>query len=135
MIASPPTPSPRQWVKLDSEFLSQDTIIELRAEHGPAGPLVMLALILEKRRQGLAGKRDGSVEMRYGALAVAGGCDKAQAEAVLRMAADLGLVVFEGPQDPLRFRVTLPKGAAWDAKDPHAAARSKAYRDRQAAAR
>lgn len=121
----------RAWVPLDVGYLTQDTIVALRDEFGPAGPLGFLALILEAHNQGRAGGEPGMVNMRYVALANLVRCAVDEARGVVRKAEDVGLLALTVLDEGERFEARLLKRDAWEAKDPAGAARNARYRAAQ----
>ena len=120
---------PRPWMRLDREYLNQDTILELGKRFGPVGPLVFLALMLE------AGKSPagGAVDLRLATLARLAFTD---AETVGHVIAalgepEIGLLADLGCEEG-RFRGRLTRWERWEAKDPTSAQRSADYRARNA---
>lgn len=119
---------PRQWVSLDVDYFGQDTIVELRHGFGPAGPAAFVALILEARKQGSAGGKKWTVELRYTALAGLVGCTADEAKGIVHLAAEVGLVALQG-DDGRRFVATMLKADKWEPKDASAASRQKRKRE------
>lgn len=121
---------PRNWLPLDVEYLNQDTIQELGEAYGPAGPLVFIALIAEARRQAFADARSqqGTVTMRYSALARQAFTGPDVARSVVALAARLRLldVVDDGSS---QFTVFLLKWAKWEPRDVTAAERKRRSRN------
>jgi hypothetical protein len=123
---------PRNFIPLDVDYLSQDTIRDLLDEFGPAGPLVFLAVILEAHKQALAGNNDkqGEVSMRYRALGTTAGVNEAQARAIVASTVTVGLATVESDADG-KFTIRLLKWSAWEAKDVTAARRQATARVRR----
>jgi hypothetical protein len=124
---------PRGFLPLDLQYLSQDTIVELGEEFGAAGPLAFLVILLEAKAAaagGLSPAKQGSLTMRYRALArQAYLTDAETARRIVAKAADLGLLLIEGG-DPQHFTARLVKWHRWEPKDVGAAARKQAQRSR-----
>jgi hypothetical protein len=116
-------------VALDVDYLTQDTIAELRHGFGAAGPLAFVALILEARKQGSAGGEQGVVAMRYTALAGLVGCTADEAKGIVQLAAEIELVALQGA-DERRFTARMLKRDAWEPKDVRGAARKARQRTR-----
>jgi hypothetical protein len=111
---------------MDREYLAQDRVRELGERFGAAGPLILMALILES---GKALPAD-EVEMRFRSLARLTFVDVETACDVVAAAFESGLLA-DLQQDAERFRARLTRHKAWDAKDPTSAQRSADYRGRQ----
>jgi hypothetical protein len=107
--------------------------VELGEEFGAGGPLAFLVILLEAKAaaaSGLSPARQGSLTMRYRALArMAYLTDADTARRVVAKAADLGLLLIEGG-DPQHSTARLVKWHRWEPKDVGAAARKQAQRDR-----
>jgi hypothetical protein len=56
------------WFRLDASFLADGKVIALGEDHGPAGPLVWVALLGTAKAQELATDVDGGVRMDWRAL-------------------------------------------------------------------
>lgn len=111
-------------MKLDVQFLAQDTIQELSDAYGPAGPLAFLALMLESRARPSTELRSEphTVSMRYRSLARRVGITEDEAYAIVAACTPLGLLeILE--QDRSRFKAFMPKGARWEGVDVTAAER------------
>jgi hypothetical protein len=123
--------APRPWIPLDVEFLSQDTVIELRDRFGAAGPLLLIALITQAGGM-LAGKDGratmGFVEGRYAALAKRCGVDQEAAKAIVAGLVDVRLVGLLDGSDDQHYRLRLLKWLKWHTKDPTANARQAKHR-------
>lgn len=131
---SKPTPRPR--FKLDVDFLGQDTIEQLRDDHGPAGPLLIVAVIAGAKEADLSGVRppaaQGKLSVRAVALGRKIGADAEVVLAIVRSAVDLGLLECCEGTDLVTGRLVLRslKRRAWEPFDATAAARK--ARSRQA---
>lgn len=119
----------RPYIQLDTDYLTQDTVQDLGERYGARGPLALVALICETRKQGSAGGEAGYVAMRYRALARLCWSTPEEVAAIIVTAGQLGLVrVCESGADG--FKVEMVKRHKWEAKDPTAAARKAASRAR-----
>lgn len=126
--------TPRPWVRLDLAFFEQDTVRDIGERFGPGGPLILLALIIEAKRAAMSGaplEAQGSVSLRYAALARMAFVAEADARAIVAALADLDLLQ-SVDDDGRRFTARLTKWAAWEPRDSAGAARQRRYRDRQA---
>lgn len=115
-------PRPRDYVTLDVDFFTQDTIQDLIHEFGPAGPAVFLAIILAAKRAtkgGLPPEKHGTVSLRYRAVARSTGVsDVEDVRRIVDAAVSLGLLVRIDDQtgDDEHFTVHLAKRDRWEAK-------------------
>lgn len=125
---------PRPFVTLDVAYLAQDSIQDLRDEHGPGGPLLMLQLILQANDEIPAKTKDFDVTGgRYRALARTVGVQAGEARSIMETVERLGLVERLPVDDPERYRVRLLKWAVWHPeKDPNAAKRQRRHRAKDA---
>jgi hypothetical protein len=133
----PPKARPRPYTTLDRDYLAQDTIRELGGEHGPAGPLVFLALILNagKAISSQAPDAIGRVEMRWRTLAGEAWVGVEEAREIVRMAVDLDLVAEFVELDGGRFSARLTKAARWESRPLTGAERTAQWRERKAEGR
>ncbi len=86
------------WYRMQSDFLSDDGIIDLGDEHGPGGPLVMVALL------GLAKQQDDAGRVRIGWRRLAREAfldDPALARNAVTSAATIGLLTIIEQDDRL----------------------------------
>jgi hypothetical protein len=122
-------PTKRPWFKLDVDFLVQDTIAELRADFGAAGPLTVIAIIAEAKKSDLAGQRpprdQGILEIRATSLAHIVSSDAGTVLEIVQRAVDLGLLEHVEGSDVAagRLRVRSLKRGPWEPRDATAAAR------------
>jgi hypothetical protein len=116
-------------MKLDVQFLAQDTIMELSDAFGPAGPLTFLALMLECRARPATELRrePHTVAMRYRSLARRVAITEDEAYAIVAACVPLGLLELL-EQDRTRFKAFMPKGARWEGQDVTAADRKASQR-------
>ena len=130
----PPKTRPRPYTTLDRDYLAQDTIRELGGEHGPAGPLVFLALILNagKAISSQAPEEVGRLEMRWKTLAGEAWVSVDEAREIVRAAVDLDLVAEYVELDGGRFSARLTKAARWESRPLTGAERTAAWRERKA---
>lgn len=110
---------PRRWVSLDTEFLARPRTVELRKAFGAAGPLTLLALVLECERTEL-GRTTDTVEARYGPIAEMAGTTGREVRQILGKAESLGLLAVTTHSDPVTGRefdrVTLRKRPRWTSR-------------------
>lgn len=105
----PPKKRPRQYTTLDRDYLGQDTIEALGGAHGPAGPLVFLAVILN------AGKASSAtVELRWATLAKESFVSVETAQAVVGECVRLDLLADYEDRPRGRFAATLTKASRWE---------------------
>jgi hypothetical protein len=128
---------PRDWITLDLEYLAQDTIRDLGQKFGPAGPLVFLAILLAAKRAakgGLAAKRQGTVSLRYRAVAQSAYVEDVEdVWRIVDTSVRLGLLVRldEPTEDEDRFTVRLAKWQMWEVVDSGGAQRQRKSRARK----
>ena len=88
------------WFRLDAAFLTDDKIVVLGEDHGPAGPLVWVALLAAAKAQELLAEREGLVRMGWRQLrrgAYLANVD--QARAIVNGCAELGLLKLDEQGD------------------------------------
>ncbi len=125
---------PRAWSPLDLDFFGRGRVQALADEHGPAGPLAWVCLILEARKVALittSPDRQGELSMRYSTLAEMTFASSAEeARNIVGTCIDLGLL--EPRQlEPERFHVRLIAWWKWEPADVNAASRKQRSRLRQ----
>jgi hypothetical protein len=127
--------APRPWVRLDLAFLDQDTVRELGDTHGPAGPLTLLALIVQANSAALAGlppERQGTLSIRYRALARSAFLDGPDsARRIVDHLIELGLVERTADDDQ-QCALRMTRWTKWEPKDIRAASRQRRIRERKA---
>jgi hypothetical protein len=113
--------------------MHQDTVIELGEDFGAAGPLAFLVILLAAKAAALGGlppSKQGTVTMRYRALAREAYLPDAEtARRIVTRCAELDLLLIEA-WDTQQFTGRLVKWAKWEPRDVGAAARKQAQRDR-----
>ena len=129
-------PTPRPWIKLDVEFLSQDTTEQLRDKFGAAGPLLLVAVFLGAKESDLAGMRptdeQGQLSIRAAALGRKIAVDAETVVAIVREAMKLGVLeCLDGTNLDKDGRLVLRslKREAWEPQDATAAARKARSRE------
>jgi hypothetical protein len=123
---------PRPWMPIDRAFLVRGSIETLGEHHGPAGPVVIFALIAEACAPIGGGKREDFdlVAWRYPFLARRAFTTATEARAIVDEARDLGLVELL-EDDGEAFRLRLLRFREWHGNDPGAAERQAASRARR----
>jgi hypothetical protein len=130
---------PRDWITLDLEYLAQDTIRDLGREFGAAGPLVFLAILLAAKRAakgGLAAKRQGTVSLRYRAVAQSAYVEDVEdVWRIVDASVRLGLLVRldEPTEEEDRFTVRLAKWERWEVVDSSGSERQRRSKARKQA--
>lgn len=84
-----------RWSKLDSRFMLRSTTRALLDTFGPSGPLLFLAIIGEVEGSP-TGRITDTIEVPYGPMARAVGCDPREVSRILSALADLGQVQLTG---------------------------------------
>lgn len=128
--------TPRNWTRIDVAFYAQDTVVELVKRHGPAGPALLLALILSAKQQATSGipvDQQGAVGLRWAALGRQVGVEVEQVRAVFDTLAELELIEVKD-SDGRRVHARLLKWEKWEPRDSGGAARQRGYRGRQSEA-
>jgi hypothetical protein len=125
----------RNFLQLDLDYFGQDTIQDLRDEFGSAGPAVFLDILLEAKRTALAGglspTKQGTVTLRYRAVARATGADADQVRRIVDAAVGNGLLTrIVNSADDDRFTVRPAKWESWEPKDSAGAQRTRESRAR-----
>jgi hypothetical protein len=117
---------------LDVDFWTQDTIEALRDGFGFDGPGVFLILLSEAHKQAHAGPRaqQGTLELRWAALAQRARLKRARVEAIVRHAAALGLLDLDGMDDE-RFVAHFSKWSKWEVRDVTNAEHKRRSRERR----
>jgi hypothetical protein len=121
-------------MRLDLAFLAQDTIAELGEEFGAVGPLAFLAILLEAKTAAFGGippGQQGTVKVRYRALARLACTDAETARRVVARCAELGLLTVNG--DSEQFTCRLLKWSSWEPIDSGAKVRKQNQRNRSKA--
>ena len=126
----------RNFLTLDLDYFTQDTIEDLRDEFGTAGPLVFLAILIEAKRTALAGglppSKQGTVTLRYRAVARATGAHADRVRGIVNAAVENGLLTRIDNMTPTdRFTVRPAKWESWEPKDSAGARRVREHRARQ----
>jgi hypothetical protein len=107
-----PKARPRDFAPLDREFLEQDTVQELGERFAPAGPLVLLALILEAGKV-TAAANPGHVDLRFAPIARKTYVTPGKVREIVETFGQLGLM--EGySTDGVRFQGRLTKFPRWE---------------------
>lgn len=109
-------------------------MIELLERHGASGPHAVTVLLSEAAA-GVQGRKDrGVAELSWREFATFAGIERGQVQTRLReLAAEPFTLIEIDAETDLGFRARFPRWAEWDKmpKDPSAAERSRAYRERK----
>jgi hypothetical protein len=128
----PSRETPRGWVRLDVDFFDQDTIQDLGHQFGPAGPLLLQAIIIAAKKAkfgGVSPEREGVVSLRYRPLAhTAFIQDADEARRIVAALVRLGLLepIEDEANNDERFTARLTKWKAWEPPAPKTEAERKA---------
>lgn len=96
-----------RWYALSTHFLTDEKIEVLGEQHGPAGPLVVVALLCRAKTQAKGGKVDGT----FRDLAHLAYCDRKEIRNILASALECGLV--EGDLNGKGYRLAFPAWNRW----------------------
>lgn len=96
-----------RWYALSTHFLTDEKVEVLGEQHGPAGPLVIVALLCRAKTQAKGGKVDGT----FRDLAHLAYCDRKEIRDILASAIKCGLV--EGELNGKGYRLGFPKWNNW----------------------
>jgi hypothetical protein len=122
----------RAWAHFDIDFFDQDTIQDLGHEVGPAGPIVLMALVVAAKKAkfgGVSPEREGIVNLRYRPLAhTAFIQDADEARRIIDALVRLGLLelIENEANNDERFTARLTKWAEWEPPPPKTEAERKA---------
>jgi hypothetical protein len=127
---------PRNWHVLDLDFFVQDTIEALRDPFGFDGPGVFLILLAEAHKPAHAGPRaqQGTVELRWAALAQRARLERARVQAIVRQCEAVGLLDLDGTDETrlvarfLKWSKRSGRSATWATPRTSAAPESGAGR-------
>lgn len=125
------------WVALPATFCTAPNMQAMLAEFGAAGPYAMLTLLSQaelQRRTSGRGAEPGVVKLGWWHLAGLLSVDAPTAEAIVRRLVSLDQIEWV-EQGEVSFTARFPDWERWDQspKDPGAAARKAAQREREKA--
>jgi len=108
-----------RWYAMSTHFLTDEKVEVLGEKHGPAGPLVVVALLCRAKTQAQGGKVDGT----YRDLSHLSFSDREEIKDILTTALKVGMV--EGELNGTGYRLSFPKWEKWQAAFRKAQSRSR----------